>query len=390
MYVACDNYINAIESGEKQDAFGKVKRFVDNGGEEDEELEKAKDAIEYHADQITIPIGNVFGSISSDVEVTNTNESRDMALNRLLYEYALVDESQEPERAAKLESDILGLGWIPGIPYDLQSKKRAGLLEAANKSKYDIVDKTDTPDNDVEEEEGHTLLYPIYIVLVEGVTIFSKAVKAYTHGPFSHAAICIDNTFKKMYSFNISGSEGKLGGLSIEDAKKYPQDSKLGVFAIFVKEKDYYTIQNLLERYEKNKKNTTYSFLNILTLLSNKSFKMDFSMICSEFVDNILKYTNIDIVDKESPLVTPNDFYSASKSNKKIYKMYEGKVKNFSPKSIANKVGRIKKEYIKEFAVMESEFPVQFSADGDLIIKNMKKLNYDAEIARSNKLLKIY
>ena len=117
---------------------------------------------------------------------------------------------------------------------------------------------------------------------------------------------------------------------------------------------------------------------------------MDFSMICSEFVDNILKVTNIDIVDKASPLVTPNDFYRASLKNKKIYKLYEGKVKNFLPKTISNRAKKIKKQYIKEMAMLETEFPIQFSDEGDLLINNIGKINYEQEIAKSKRLMKIY
>ena len=113
-------------------------------------------------------------------------------------------------------------------------------------------------------------------------------------------------------------------------------------------------------------------------------------MICSEFVDNILKLTNINIVDKDSPLVTPNDFYRSSKSNNKIFKLYEGKVRNFTPKMVVSRANKVKKVYIKELALLETDFPIQFSKDGDLLIKNMKKLDYPSEVSKANRLLKIY
>lgn len=322
------------------------------------------------------------------LESYDVNKSRADNLRQKLYEYNLLTDKNSDEARA-LEETILNLGWIPGIPYDSESMTRAALFESSG---YNIIDKTkdDELDDSPVEKVVSDILRPVYIVLVAGDSLFSGAIKAFTKGPFSHAAICIDNTFKKMYSFNIGGSEGKMGGLSIENAKAYPKDSKLGVYAIFVKEKDYNTIENLLQMYDGKKKDTAYSFLNVLTLPFNISIKQDFNMICSEFVDNILKLTNINIVDKDSPLVTPNDFYRSSKSNNKIFKLYEGKVRNFVPKMVVSRANKVKKVYIKELALLEADFPIQFSKDGDLLIKNMKKLDYSSEVSKANRLLKIY
>lgn len=383
MFDACDALIDKLENKviKYNPIFG-IRNNISVDGYLDADSTKI--------DRIISPniIVNGVVNVSEGAILLNDTRSRADILRESLYRYDHIEDKTSSE-AKTLESTILNLGWIPGIPYDSRSIARSKLLES--KTSYEIIDKSqdDINDGDIVKDDTN-LLRPIYIVLVEGITLFSMTVKKVTKGPFSHAAICIDDTFKKMYSFNMSNSEGKLGGLSIENAKEYPKDSRLGVFAIFVKEKDYNTIENLLEMYYKNKDKTTYSFFNVLALPFNKAFKMDFNMICSEFVDNILKMTNINIVDKESPLVTPNDFFRASKTNKKIFKLFDGKVKNFQPTKVVNKISKLKKQYIKEFALMEADFPVQFSKDGDLLIKNMKKLNYGDEIDKSNRLLKIY
>lgn len=381
MFDACTALIDRLENKElKSDPLSGIKNNAKIDGYLDANLINVTDII--IPDNPAIGVANV----SEGAILLNDNRSRADILRESLYRYDLIEDKSSDEAVA-LENKILSLGWIPGIPYDATSIARSKLLESKNT--YEIVEVDD--DNTVSDDlDDSSILKPIYIVLVEGVSLFSAAVKKVTNGPFSHAAICIDNTFKKMYSFNMHGSEGKAGGLSIENAKEYPKDSRLGVFAIFVKEKDYNTIENLLEMYYKNREKTTYSFFNVLALPFNKAVKMDFNMICSEFVDNILKMTNINIVDKESPLVTPNDFLRASKSNKKIFKLFDGKVKNFYPNKVVAKVSKLKKAYIKEYALTEADFPVQFSKDGDLLIKNIKKLNYGDEIDKANRLLKIY
>lgn len=331
-----------------------------------------------------------YSQIISMSEATDLNSAdRENKLNRALHDYNMA----EGEDKLKLEQTILGYGWIPGIPYNAETRYRAGIIEGTSitKARYDIIDSTeDIPDN-YDTVRDNDVLRPIYIVLVSGTALFSKITKKVTNGPFSHAGISIDDTFRNIFSFNMDPKyNGMFGGLSVETLDDYNKDSKLGIYAIFVKKDDLKKVEKKLNEFLKQKDKTTYSMLNIAAIPTGIVIQKDLSMICSEFVDYILKMVNIDIIDKASPLVSPNDFYRAYMKNKKIYKIYEGMVKNFSSKSISDRVSKIRKSYIKEMALTEAEFPVQFSNDGDLLIRNMKKLNYDAEVARSNSLLKIY
>lgn len=337
----------------------------------------------------TYPTSRYIRTGSIDItEVTDTNRTN--RLYELLREYK--DSQMDGKDTSVVESEILSMGWIPGIPYNFTTRRLAGLLEYSSKNNYEVIDCADDESDTIEPIKESDKFNPVYIVLVEGNKLFSKITKTYTKGPYSHAGICTDSKFQNIYSFNMDPnlSKGKLGGFSVEKLSDYNAEGRLGIFAVFVKDKDLKKIEAVFKKYVTNAHNTTYSVLNILALPFNAPIKMDFNMICSEFVDNVLKLTNIDIVDKASPLVTPNDIYRAYTGNKKIYKLYEGMVKNFKPSTISSRISKIKKQYIKEAVLTESEFPVQFSADGDMIIKNRKKLDYDKEVARSNTLLKIY
>lgn len=317
-------------------------------------------------------------------------------VRKVWHEYCCAKTSEE--RLLK-ESILIELGWNPAMDFNQENR-----VKATNRFHKTIHENCKYQVLDMSAEllqEGDNLvkplikngLYPIHIVLVEGKSLFSKLTKKVDRGPFSHAAISLDESLEHMYSFNMEGAEGKVGGLSIESIKAYPQDHRLGVFTIFVKRKDLHTIQNVLEYYLNNAKKTTYSVLNILLLPFRKAIKMDFSMICSEFVDNLLKLCNISIVDKESPLVTPNDFYRASIHNTKIYKIYEGAVNGYKEKEARRKLDRLQldSKYIKEVCILEiKEFPIQFSDEGDLLISNMSKLDYEEEYQKSHKLLLAY
>lgn len=317
-------------------------------------------------------------------------------VRKVYYEYTTATTI---EKRKQKECNLIELGWDPAMDFNAEcriaSTNRFNRVIHEN-CKYRVMDLS----AELLEEKTELIkplikngLYPIYIVLVEGKTAFSALTKKFTNGPFSHAAISLDESLENMYSFNISDSKGKVGGLSIEKVQSYPQDNQLGVFTIFVKRKDIHTIQNVLEYYVKNAKKTTYSFINVLLIPFKKAVKMDYNMICSEFVDNLLKLCNITIVDKDSPLVTPNDFYRASISNNKIYKIYEGVVSKYKHQDAKRKVERIQlnSEYIKEACILEvKEFPIQFSNDGDLLISNIGKLDYEGEYRKSHKLLLAY
>lgn len=298
-----------------------------------------------------------------------------------------------------LRENLLSLGWNPDIPFTEENRVKANkrFRETLKLYHHEIVDLSAPLLDEFEimaELKKKNILYPLYIILVEGNSAFAHLTKVITNGQFSHAAISTDEKLDNMYSFNMDNKINPLGGFSIEDIKNYPQENKLGVFAIFVKEKDIHTIENMLDYYKKNTSKTMYSMLNVILLPLQKAFKMDMNMICSEFVDSLLKFCNININDKESPLVVPMDFYRASQNNKKIYKLYEDQVKKYKPSVVKRKIDRLlatAASYINESVILEiKDAPIQFSDEGDLLVKNPSKINYEKEYQSSHRLLASY
>jgi hypothetical protein len=173
----------------------------------------------------------------------------------------------------------------------------------------------------------------------------------------------------------------------------------------------------------------------------------DSRMICSEFVDKMLKLVDIDLTHMQSSLVAPGDFDKMAQVNKKIYVMYKGAIDKFNPKRMKALAARLarKAEPIKEssmdsihlaFALMNNihnlnklqeiasyisdpykdldkrtarvyaemiepclyakpyleakDLPVSFDKEGNLFIKNIKRRDYESEYAKCHKLLKKY
>lgn len=338
-------------------------------------------------------------------------------VNRLMELCSDIQDIMDEDKLKARKQSILELGWNPDLPFTPENRAKADnrikdKLKAINGTTTIIDTKYLNLDNYTEAKEvsKKNILYPVYIVLVEGKRVFSSLTKKFTHSRISHAAIGFDPKLDKLYSFNAGDfveKNKKFGGLSIEDVSKYTKDKTLEVYTIFTKEEDYKKIRKMVDSFIDNRDKLSYSYLNILTLAFNIPMNRKTKMICSQFVDRILKLCNIDITHKDSSMVTPADFENASYRNKKIYKVYDGMVGEYKGKKISdtiekmiNQVEPIKEgvSFLSEFAiniaaipVYESKaFPVQFDKDGNLLIKNRKKLDYGSEFSKSHKLLMQY
>lgn len=378
-------------------------------------------------------------------------------VRELTFGLNIIKESGDEKAIAARKQSILELGWNPEVPFDKKNRIIAKniMIEKMNESSIptrfiDIRGYYSNRDISIMESiDNKDTLKPVFIVLTEGKTTFSKAIKSITKDIYSHASISFDSTLRKMYSFGINNSSnGIRGGFIEEDINKFSDTTRIGVFTFFVKDKEYNIIKNMIENLKQNILNTAYSYRNIITFLFNTPYQTDMKMICSQFVDRCLKLCGIDITRKDSSLVSPHDLKVASKKNKSIYTVYEGLARKYDSDkvkkvitSITNKAKPIKEntkrytpsEYIyevinsigdidrlnelkpnmefvfnknsNEYMLIENmifagitaipyteakEFPVQFDSDGNMILSNIRSINYDAEYNKSHKLLREY
>lgn len=319
-------------------------------------------------------------------------------LNTLYRDYDYIKEHGSVNMINARKQSILELGWNPEIPFSLENRKlatemnRVKLKESIDVNIYNLQDIY----NEANElkELGVQDKYPVYIVFNYNEYMVSKAIRKFTNGKYSHTGISLDSDLKRIYSFNTL-----TNGFSLESIDKYKKTEvdDIAVFVAFVNKKELQAIKAKLDYFIANKKETSYSFLNIFGILADKDFESETSMICSQFVDRLLKSVNKDITKKPSGLVTPNDIYV--NSVKSLYKVYEGsmnKYNSFKTNSTIKKIlSPVLNENSKEgsfiYYINEAkEFPVQFDQEGNLLIKNMKRLDFESEYSQSHKLLIIY
>lgn len=318
---------------------------------------------------------------------------------------------ENPDEIDRIKQELVDLGWNPEVDFTAENQVLArNRIEKIYQEKYckslvldvsSFIESSNLSDIDIIEEGKKSKAKPIHIVLIRGNGILSPTISKVDKGPFSHSAISIDNDFNKLYSFNMNNKKNKQGGFSVESIEEYPKDNRLAIFSFFVSEETHAKIKERIEILANNIKHTSYSILNLLLYPFKKiNLNLSNSMICSQFVDSILKLANIDITKKNSSKVTPNDFYRFSMQDTKIYKLFDGINKDFNAKKTERYMAKMASKAVpltesanfsllEEYlypVIVEAKMPIQFNKDGDMIINN-NFIDFDAEYSSSHKLL---
>jgi hypothetical protein len=240
---------------------------------------------------------------------------------------------------------IIELGWNPCVRYNEASRAYARerqikwfnenkKLQIIDISKYDCLDEAINPIIKLE---------PIYITLINHGGVVSKVIRGWTHSRWSHAGISLDEKLDHIFSFNFQDPTGK-SGFSIENLSFYKKakDPNLKVITFFVEPKVKEKLAKVIEYYKKNVDKTTYAIKNIFKLVINKGedTAYNLSIICSQFVDSVLKTVNLDLTGKPSNIVAPGDFEHTN-SNPKLFTVYDGSVAKYKPGVVKRKIGNL-------------------------------------------------
>lgn len=208
----------------------------------------------------------------------------------------------------------------------------------------------------VDPDEGWgNLLRPIFIVLCNARGWFAQMGDKFVKDqPYWHAGIAFGPALSTIYSFNIQDPDViKGGGLSFQSLNYYNKtipEGDLQVNCLFVTNDTYKVIKDTLMYYIKNKQNAHYNYMNLVKYLFGKpdpTNAPNLNVVCSQFVDILLKSANIDISKKTSNMTKPSDL--RWNGDKKYFKLYQGKVKGFKPERIYDKVDKLSSDMTNEY-----------------------------------------
>ena len=278
-----------------------------------------------------------------------------------------LEKAKKKDEEEEFENLILKSGWFPYRKINGDSIKDARERQADwfnNNMQTNIIDLTDTDLGDSDGEatspvsENNDLfeviemsgidgdksrLEPLFITFTSSDNFLGKVIKKWTKSHWSHAGIALQPKLDKIYTFSAKelNENNKQGGFRIESLELYSSlnITDLLVMCFFVDKDIKKKVKEELAFYEKNQANTKYDKLNYFNIAFNiQKDDESMQMVCSQFVDYILKMAGVDITNKASNLVTPADLSKTDNNAINIYALFEGKIPNYKEKDIKKKI----------------------------------------------------
>ena len=248
---------------------------------------------------------------------------------------------------------LLKLGWNPMVKITAESLKYARDKQIKWMNEHEqinIIDFSNYNTNcealsEVNLFESY-FLKPIYIILSYTETTFGKIITKWTKSHYSHAGISSDALLNKIYSYDILPNRKENGFVieSLDDYNDKNGNADIAVLCIFVPDEVKRKFEENLNYFVANKNKTKYSIRNVFNIAFNKvrDYGNSLKLVCSQFVDTILKMSNINITNKSSNLVIPEDFMKSA-NDKNVFLLFHGKKSEYDFRNIEKKVTAILK-----------------------------------------------
>lgn len=155
---------------------------------------------------------------------------------------------------------------------------------------------------------------PIYILLTDTGTFFSKLIKMYTKAPLNHVSIAFDSALQEVYSFGQKPSRNPFtAGFMREEVERdlMCADGKPTVCALYRCMVDSATFSRIRARIITmmfNEAQYTYNLLGVLGIPLKLQVEREKAYFCSQFVASLFEDCGLRIVDKPAAAVEPDDF----------------------------------------------------------------------------------
>lgn len=329
---------------------------------------------EYINDTVTVAEWfKMYKNMSYGSGVDTFNEMASSWVNKvreLMFGLKKIEESGDIEAINARKQSILELGWYPEIEFDETSRSIArdiAINRISSRANYNrFVDLKEfitsyTYNEVLNENNAFKDLKPVYIVLSSGKSRYSEIIKKATRSIYSHASVSFDDTLEKLYTFGGGGVKTTHNspneGFIVENIKNVDSDINIAVYTFFVSNRVYDKLKSFVLEYEKNRMSSSYSYNTLITnFFQIKTDRGRYRMVCSQFVDSFLKSADIDITGKDSSIVSPGDIErsvnSYIKSNRNIYELYIGTIREYKYENIR----RIVKSLLKTAAPLKEQY----------------------------------
>ena len=255
-----------------------------------------------------------------------------------------------------LYTKILNEGYNPELPYSNSAYKKY----RENKESYILLNETTARDiiRNAEDSSPREIsamkksVDPVFIVFTSANNIISNSIKWFTDSQWAHVSIGLDSSLDKTYSYVTDYTNHELG-FGIEGLDKYKKQDptmNIRVFAFFVTKQQKEKMRKEIQKFIKHKSETKYAFENIIKVVTrqdmNNRLTYKQSMICSQFVYNILMIGKFKMWKKINGVIVPEHLQGLSNDNR-VYEIYTGNVCRYNQSKIDTLLNTLQKKIAK-------------------------------------------
>ncbi len=152
----------------------------------------------------------------------------------------------------------------------------------------------------------------IYIFLTKSTTICSRLIYIATRSEFTHAAISLDDSFDKLYTFSrkhryLPLPAGFMTESMYDGIMGDSDNMRCGVYKLNITNNTYSKLETILNDMESYRSKYRYSILGLLFCWFNKAFEREDHCFCSQFVYRALSESEAIQHNRPSSLVRPVD-----------------------------------------------------------------------------------
>ena len=234
------------------------------------------------------------------------------------------------------------------------------------------------------EESVNINKVPVYIIAYKYRSPFASMVRMKTHSDFNHVAIALTDDFEHAYTFSRRTDivNRKMGFTEEPLSYMVSTDKKtmIKILKVYVSKRSYSKLESIILEYNAHKNETTFNWGGMVDIVHKNGIDNeelnDMSMVCSSFVDYILKEAGVDLTKKpNSNLVTPEDLASSHNHNKNVSVVYQGLGRDF----LENNVPVSEATHIKAMKDDTKYYPVFIflSYTGTNMAKVIKAFTHD-------------
>ncbi len=154
----------------------------------------------------------------------------------------------------------------------------------------------------------------IYVITTYTGTVLSYMIRNISKTPYAHVSIALNEDLRPMYSFGrLNPKTPIFAGFVEENINEglyaIRKNTMCRVYSLEVTDTQYKQLEENIDKVSSRRKDYDYDVKGLVRLSINKPKKKDYKYVCSNFVADMLEKSGIQIVDKPSHIVRPNDFY---------------------------------------------------------------------------------